>query len=71
MRLVIGPQAVMRVMRDMVTVGAMVVRLGVGIVRCRRRVRGSRLGMRTMREDGVLKVLTGQTTLNELARTVA
>ena len=30
-----------------------------------------REGMRTMREDGVLKVLTGQTTLNELARTVA
>jgi type IV pilus assembly protein PilB len=30
-----------------------------------------REGMRTMREDGVMKVLTGQTTLNELARTVA
>ena len=30
-----------------------------------------REGMRTMREDGVLKVLTGQTTLAELARTVA
>ena len=30
-----------------------------------------REGMRTMREDGVLKVLTGQTTLNELTRTVA
>ena len=30
-----------------------------------------REGMRTMREDGVLKVLNGQTTLNELARTVA
>jgi type IV pilus assembly protein PilB len=30
-----------------------------------------REGMRTMREDGILKVLTGQTTLNELARTVA
>ncbi len=28
-------------------------------------------GMRTMREDGILKVLTGQTTLNELTRTVA
>ena len=30
-----------------------------------------REGMRTMREDGVVKVLTGQTTLNELTRTVA
>jgi type IV pilus assembly protein PilB len=30
-----------------------------------------REGMRTMREDGVLKVLAGETTLNELARTVA
>jgi type IV pilus assembly protein PilB len=30
-----------------------------------------REGMRTMREDGVLKVLAGQTTLAELARTVA
>jgi type IV pilus assembly protein PilB len=30
-----------------------------------------REGMRTMREDGVLKVLAGQTTLNELSRTVA
>ncbi len=30
-----------------------------------------REGMRTMREDGVLKVLSGQTTLNELTRTVA
>jgi type IV pilus assembly protein PilB len=30
-----------------------------------------REGMLTMREDGVLKVLSGQTTLNELARTVA
>jgi type II secretory ATPase GspE/PulE/Tfp pilus assembly ATPase PilB-like protein len=30
-----------------------------------------REGMRTMREDGILKVLSGQTTLNELARTVA
>ena len=30
-----------------------------------------REGMRIMREDGVMKVLTGQTTLNELARTVA
>jgi type II secretory ATPase GspE/PulE/Tfp pilus assembly ATPase PilB-like protein len=28
-------------------------------------------GMRTMREDGILKVLAGETTLNELARTVA
>jgi type IV pilus assembly protein PilB len=30
-----------------------------------------REGMRTMREDGVMKVLAGETTLNELARTVA
>jgi type IV pilus assembly protein PilB len=30
-----------------------------------------REGMRTMREDGVLKVLAGHTTLNELSRTVA
>jgi type IV pilus assembly protein PilB len=30
-----------------------------------------REGMRTMREDGVLKVLAGHTTLSELARTVA
>jgi len=30
-----------------------------------------REGMRTMREDGVMKVLRGETTLNELARTVA
>ena len=30
-----------------------------------------REGMRTMREDGVLKVLAGETTLNELSRTVA
>jgi len=30
-----------------------------------------REGMRTMREDGVMKVLAGETTLNELSRTVA
>ena len=30
-----------------------------------------REGMRTMREDGVMKVLAGETTLNELTRTVA
>jgi type IV pilus assembly protein PilB len=30
-----------------------------------------REGMRTMREDGVMKVLSGETTLNELSRTVA
>jgi type IV pilus assembly protein PilB len=30
-----------------------------------------REGMRTLREDGVLKVLAGQTTVNELVRTVA
>ena len=30
-----------------------------------------REGMRTMREDGVMKVLGGETTLNELSRTVA
>jgi type IV pilus assembly protein PilB len=30
-----------------------------------------REGMRTLREDGVLKVLNGLTSLDELARTVA
>jgi type II secretory ATPase GspE/PulE/Tfp pilus assembly ATPase PilB-like protein len=28
-------------------------------------------GMRTLREDGLIKVLSGRTTLDELARTVA
>ncbi len=30
-----------------------------------------REGMRTLREDGLIKVLSGRTTLEELARTVA
>lgn len=57
---------------EMLTMSEEIERLTAGTApssEIRRQAR--REGMRTMREDGVLKVLAGETTLNELARTVA